>query len=479
MSIDNEKPAEQQQLLETAIPALERLDRLIENTNGAQIAALNNVISDLGNLEKVLAADQAALLTSLSNFEAHETLERLEKLATKQRTEFDALDLIGQLRFGRGRDLWGSEEFHSGVLAWLLDPKQSHGHGDQFLKDFLYRAGVRLAGHSTDWSETEVIREWENVVDGQQGYLDILIVNEASQILCAIENKVFSSEHSEQLTRYRLALANDDVYSTYARHHVFLTPRGDHAFRDEEKEHWTPLAYSAVFEIVQQIVEDTNSLTNEDIGKFLRQYTTALRRNVMPETSVPQLARKIYLEHREAIDQIIAHKPDWVAEARQWLREAIAQHGGWKFDEETPAYVRFRSTDWDRYESTQTGTGFAPSNALFLFEFYLSSEPPLFSLALSPENEDNKRLRQKLFDAVQQHPHLFRPKHTALPKAWAYLHQESGSILDEEDYGIGWDDGATRAKLEAWVSRFAKCEFPAMNKVIVNCLREYEADEQS
>ncbi len=479
MSTDNEKPAGQEPLLESAIPALERLDRLIENTNGAQIAALYNVISDLENLEKVLAADQAALLTSLSNFEAHETLERLEKLATKQRTEFDALDFIGQLRFGRGQDLWGSEEFHSGVLAWLLYPKQNHGLGDQFLKEFLNRAGVRLDGRSTDWTETEVIREWENEVEGQQGYLDILIVNDAHQALFAIENKVFSSEHSEQLTRYRLALENDDVYSTYARHHVFLTPRGDLAFKVEEREHWTPLAYSAVFDIVQQLLKVTGSLANRDIHAFLRQYATALRRNIMPETSVPQLARRIYLEHREAIDQIIAHKPDWVAEARQWLKEAVAKHCCWKFDEGTPAYVRFRSTDWERYESTQTGTGWPSSKALFLFEFYLYSERHWFGLALSPENEDNKRLRQKLFEAVQQHPRLFRPRETTLPQGWAYLHQEADPILDEADYGVNWDNGSSRAKVKAWVERFAENEFPAMNEVIVHCLREFEAEEQS
>ena len=416
-------------------------------------------------------------MTSLNNFEAHETLERLDKLATKQRTEFDALDFIGQLRFGRGRDLWGSEDFHSGVLAWLLDPKQNHGHGDQFLKEFLNRAGVRLAGHSTDWSETEVIREWENVVDGQQGYLDILIVNEAHQVLCAIENKVFSSEHSEQLTRYRLALG--DVYSTFARYHVFLTPRGDLAFREEERGHWTPLTYSTVFDIVQQKLENTNSLTNEDIRAFLRQYTTALRRNVMPETSVPQLARRIYLEHREAIDQIIAHKPKYVDEAKQWLKEAIEQQEEWELDIEGPVYVRFRSTDWDRYEATQTGTGWAPSNALFLYQFSFYSERPWFCLALSLENEDNSHLRQRLFEAARQHPSLFKPKGTSLPQSWAYLHQEADSILDEAHYGVGWDDGSTRAKLEEWVTRFAANEFPAMNEVIVNCLREYEAEEQS
>lgn len=148
MSTHSENTAGQAPLLESVIPALERLDGLIAHTNDAQIGGLHNVFSGLENLEKALASGRAARMASLNRFKVDETLERLEKLAAEQRTEFDALDFIGQLWLGTGRDLWGREQFHSRVLAWLLDPKQSHGHGDRFLKDFLNRAEVRLAGHS-------------------------------------------------------------------------------------------------------------------------------------------------------------------------------------------------------------------------------------------------------------------------------------------------------------------------------------------
>ena len=145
-----------------------------------------------------------------------------------------------------------------------------------------------------------------------KGFLDILVVNEAQQVLCAIENKVFSPEHSEQLTRYRRALK--DHYPTFARRHLFLTPEGTHPSSEEEKKHWIPIKYSMVFRVVQQMVENDQITTTDGVGAFLRQYATALRRNIMPETSVSQLARSIYLEHREAIDLIAANEPDWMAE---------------------------------------------------------------------------------------------------------------------------------------------------------------------
>ena len=464
--------------LGSVIPALERLDSLMGATHASRISALHNALPNLKRLEEWLAAERAEQVTGLSEIETDESLHRLRELVQETRTEFDALDFIGQLRLGGGRALWGLEEFHSNVLAWLLDPRESHGLVDRFLERFLIRARVRPVGSLSDWAATDVTREWPNLVDGQQGFLDILIVNEAQQVLCAIENKVFSSEHSEQLTRYRKAL--EASYSTYTRYYLFLTPWGTLPFREEEKEYWIPLTYSIVFDIVQQIVANNGSATNGDVGAFLRQYATTLRRNIMPETSISQLARRIYLEHQEAMDQIIAYKPNWVAEAKQWLKEAVAQQPGWILEVEDTNFVRFRSTDWNQYEVTHTGSGWAPrSNALLLFEFTFEDGLPWLQLALSNGDEANNPLRQKLFEAVRQHPILFRPRSVSLSDGWMILHQEADYILDPADYGLGWDDGTTRAKLEKWVADFATNEFSEMNEIIVNCLREYEAEQQT
>ena len=460
---------------ERQAPALENL---IATTSAAQVSVLHNVLPKLQRLEEALVTDQAEQSAGLNKFETDKGLDRLGELIEKQRNEFDALNFVGQLsRLGGGRALWGQEEFHSRMLAWLLDPRQGHGLGDRFLNPFLLRAGVRPTAHSTDWSATKVVREWGNAVDGQPGRLDILIVNEAQRFLCAIENKVFSNEHSEQLTRYRKAL--ELSHPTFAKYHLFLTRVGDIPFREEEREYWTPLTYSMIHDIVRQIVEDNDNSPNEDVRAFLRQYATTVRINLMPETNIPKLARRIYLEHREAIEQINANEPDWVSEAKLWLEEAVARQSQWKLAIEDPNCIRFRSADWDQYEATQTGTGWAPrSGALLLFEFQFDDGFPWLQLALSPVDEAYYPLRKKLFEAIWQHPKLFKPKSTSLSQGWMILHEQADFILDEADYGIGWDDGATRAKVEEWVAYFAANDFPAMNEVIVNCLREYETDQK-
>ena len=303
------------------------------DSNAAKIEALHNLCPQLAHLANVLAEEREKQEKGLNKLAADESLARIRKLATEQRNEFDALDFVGELRFGSGRTVWGSEEFHSNVLAWWLAPGRSHGLGDCFLTRFLRQAGMQPVGHSRHWAETEVTREWPNLVDGKQGYLDILIVNHAQQILCAIENKVFSGEHGDQLTRYRKAL--EVSFPTFTKYLVFLTPWGTSPAREEEKPHWKPLSYSKVFGIVQQIVDNHEIPIRAGVRAFLNQYATTLRRNIMPETSLSQLARKTYLVHRDAIDIIMKNIPDWTAEASQWLKEAIEQQSEWLLDLET------------------------------------------------------------------------------------------------------------------------------------------------
>ena len=426
---------------------------------------LDNMISDV-NDEQIFALCRAS-----------SSLEPLERLAEEQQAEFDALDFIGKSAWVEGRTLWGSEEFHSNVLAWLLDPKQTHGCGDCFLKPFLMNAGAGPVEGPGDWSGAEVKREWKNLVDGEEGYLDILIVNKAEQVLCAIENKVFSEEHSEQLSRYRKAL--EQSYPSFSRSYVFLTPARTLPFREEERAHWTSLGYAVVFDIVQQMVESKDGPTKEGIVAFLRQYAITLRRNIMPDTSISQMARKIYLEHQEAMDLIIANRPRWGPEAMPVLKEAIEEQPEWKMDFSDRNCVRFRSADWDQYESARMGSTWAPdSQALMLFAFVSDPRGPYIQLELSARNEVNGRLREKLFDAVWQHPKFFKPAHKSLTDDHTMLHYPD-YFLNYSDLGGGWDDGTSFSKIKAWISNFAAGTFPAMNKVIVNCLQEYEVERQA
>ena len=475
MQTNDVETAERIEWLQSAIPELEQLGNLLADQHSRWNANLETASADLGRLGEQIASQRANKQAALKNFtDDNPKLQRLQDLLATERARLAQFNLFQEL------NLWWQEDIHSRVLTWLLGPKNNHGIGDYFLKNFLAQLDLPdCIGKAGDWSKSESQREWYCVVDGGGGWLDILVTNDDAKFACAIENKVFSPEAGRQLTHYRKALETEYPDPNFTKCYVFLSPRGMESQWEDERGHWKPMNYTTILQLVEQAIEDKRAAMNKDVRSFLRQYVAMLRRKIVPDNSeLQRLARKMYLEHREAVDLLKEHEPDWNAETAQIFKEAIAKQGGWLLDLSNNSFMRFRSVEWDRFECFQSGTGWAPgSNALLLFQFRFNGDGiPYLGLGISPGDESNDAIRVRIFEAVRQNPQWFRLIHSSLPAGWGILHQEPDCILDDCDYGVAWDDGTTRAKIEAWVEKFAHEQFPAMNEVIVNCLREYEAE---
>ena len=190
--------------------------------------------------------------------------------------------------------LHGDEQFHSNLLAWLLDPRGSHGLGDFFLQRFLVEIGAPRAIRAADRPSTTVQREKGLELDGEYGRLDIWLLNESADVdfVCAIENKVWASEGEGQLAWYRRVLARD--HDGQRVHHVFLTPRGVQPDDPAEREHWITMSYTDIVRVVEGTIAAAGDAANGDVLAFLRQYAVTLRRKIVPEVSndVDKLARR-------------------------------------------------------------------------------------------------------------------------------------------------------------------------------------------
>lgn len=160
----------------------------------------------------------------------------------------DLLDLearIGRFNIFDALRIDRVEIRHSNFLAWLLDPAGSHGQSALFLRailmDVMRRArelglpqalspveldGVELQG-------VEIRREWRGI--------DLLISCREPEFVVAIENKVDSGEHSDQLKRYETIVDRD--WPDARKQFVLLTRAGDEA----SEEDWAPsrTAYSS------------------------------------------------------------------------------------------------------------------------------------------------------------------------------------------------------------------------------------------
>ncbi len=409
-------------------------------------------------------------------------LERLESLSPR----FNLFEFMGFYR---------QEGVHSQFLTWLLSPQENHGLGDAFLKRFLRQtlSRARQTGIKTaaplgvvlaDFAAAQVFPEWPNKVEGQKGYLDILILDERQKFYCAIENKVGSGEHSRQLTRYRLALEQKYPAPDFRRHYVFLSPGGTTAQDVEERAYWTPVDYNLVCELVEETGQSLSDPANEDLRVFLRHYADILRRHVLDNSEIRQLARTIYIQHRDAIELINRNKPDYHGETQQILKEVIPENLDglvWDSDNKETAIgvstTRFLPEEWDDFASLKAetrwlGPGGSLSKSFLLIEVKLTRSNLSFNFTLnnrsSPESEPVREEIDALLTKVlgrgqSDDPHRIFPVGSNFPNR---------SDLEN------WDEDAIRSKIKAWVSAFAENEYPRIRDAVTQCLAEFEASNR-
>ena len=352
----------------------------------------------LDGLEGLFAAeDERARGALLGLEEDRDDLERLASMLSGWQSEIDVFDAL---------DLDGSEEFHSNFLAWLLDPRHSHGLGDHFLREFLARSGAARAVQAGDRPSTTVSRERHIELGGESGRLDIFIHNESARFVCAVENKVWSPESGDQLAFYRKALS--DHYPEHTIHRVFLTRRGEKPENPAEQDHWRTMTYTDIRQLVEEVMESERGSAHEDVMAFLRQYAITLRRNIVPEVSndVHALARRIYRKHREAIELIIRHQgryePNYVSEAYRMILEVVDEQPQWRRGTSNRPYARFLSTDWERCGDLRLE---AWPHRVLLFEAHVRERTADLSLYLW--TGENEVLRRKVFDCVKGNSDIF------------------------------------------------------------------------
>ena len=201
-----------------------------------------------------------------------------------------------------------------------------------------------------DWSAAQVIQGVRNEVSEQLGYLDILVLDRDHQNLIAIENKTFSQSTA---TSSPLPQRSDRGLPRLRKAPHLSFPCGVEANQERDWKHWQQLL---LLHTRLHPKNPRDRVAEPNAEALLQIYATAIRRNIMPETNIDIQARRIYLEHREALDRIFANKPNWIEETKLILREAVAKYLFWKLDLEAAQIVRFRAADWDEFPSSQTGT---------------------------------------------------------------------------------------------------------------------------
>jgi len=207
---------------------------------------------------------------------------------------------------------------HSNMLAWLLDASENHGMGDAFVKGVMQRV-VENDEESRydifellllDFSSFTVYREWKNI--------DLLLVSEKEQLVIAIENKVGSHEHDDQLNRYRHILENE--YVNFRRICIYLTPDGE---EPSDVENWSILTYRDVVEVLENIKDRENFSTGVEL--MICNYIDILRRDVVEDERLVEICNKIYRKHRRALDLIFENRTDEYSQLSEKIKSILKE----------------------------------------------------------------------------------------------------------------------------------------------------------
>ena len=317
-----------------------------------------------------------------------EDLERLEDLLA----EFNLFDVLKVER---------RETQHSALLAWLLDPRGSHGLGEYFLRRFLSEAALAARERGIGEVTPLIVDGWkldDIEVATERHRIDIMLVAEADEFVCLIENKIGAGEHSNQLSRYLDTVERE--YEGLNPFPIFLTPDGTGPESDEDAARYVPFEQGKVADLLDRTLNTRGSTISVGVAGFLEQYARTLRRYVMNTTdNIDELALQIYSRHQAAIDLIIKAKKA-LEERASWdvIDGAIARHAPkLKPDHHGKAHHRYYSEELEDIPALKEGSGWTESNRILLFEVKYDTGRLVLLIGPGPDET-----RQRIYDLMQK-----------------------------------------------------------------------------
>ena len=246
----------------------------------------------------------------LEKFICDENLKKLEKT-------FGQFNIFDCLKLTR------AEIRHSNFLAWLLNPNETHGLKDKFLKDFLIKILGKCKKELSEIDGKDLILKNSNNEDVKENYIipsiididcwdmseavvyrelediDVLLVDEINKFVLVIENKIGTSQHDNQLTKYRNYVDTHYSSNIYKKIFIYLKPQKESVERP-----YIYLDYQVINVLIRKLLDEFECKINKDVVTLIKHYNDILERKIMKEKNIGSLCAKIYRQHKEAIDLI-------------------------------------------------------------------------------------------------------------------------------------------------------------------------------
>lgn len=386
-----------------------------------------------------------AVAVTIEDLRAFADDKRLEQLKDAQ-AHFNIFEAIGAAH----KELW-----HSDFLAFLLNPAQNHGFGDEFTKRLL-RHAIPGIPEIDSWADASVRREHK--------YIDILIEEEQHQISVIIENKIWSPEAPGQLEWYWKTITEEHSARSnqgWRPYGIFLTPKGFRPLEVADQERYHSLSYREVKDILSDLLEAKRGHLDADVEMTIRHYIDMLGRFIVGNADAEALARELYFKHRSAIK--LMNPALWKGWIKSHLEHLIREADELRPEVSNMEYVRFRVGKWDEAEGLKAGTDKTnnnPGKPLLYFTFYNFEDFLTLYLWIGPSVLP--QVRAKLIELSDQNIPPFCKSVKAGGQYYDIYHLE---FLTKSDYQARTDE-ELKALIEALWQQFRETDLPAMIRTL-------------
>jgi len=381
---------------------------------------------------------------------------------------------------------------HAHFLSFILDPNRPHPFGDSLLKTFLQEVIAQareeqitvqpLTIHCADYSNALVYRERHNIdfmieiPPGQQGSND-------KGLIVTAELKVDATESKHQLSKYYDHIVNEYPDKDWDRVFVFLTLDAT-AASGTNSEDWIPVS---LLDVVERFNQDiiARGFTGEAVDLY-GYYASMIRRNLVKDEDLAQLAKNIWAKHKEALDALYDHRPDLQAEVIDWLAsnseeltETVKKATGFTVVPDTSGarLLRYSIKDWHDLAGFCRGDAkWVASKSILVLELADWGSGRLrLSFVLGPA--DDTDMRAELYEEVLQRVDAGKIKigrRTAKIGQWK--HFSATDVQTDKDYAKAEVNEATAEELGRKVykkiSTFLATHLPIYDDVIRQVLKD-------
>ena len=211
----------------------------------------------------------------------------------------------------------GSREIkHSNIIAWFLDPRESHSLDSLFFKEFitlLYKEkpdyfkakSINIQELSRkNFDKAEVIRESE-------ADIDILFKSRENKFVLCIENKVRAGLSKDQLKKYYDHIEKKTEYKDYNKVFVLLSPAGYEVpdGKSDNPKEWIPVSYKIIINILNSSIlkatdERVNKKFKQKIQYIINDYVEHLENEGIVENDG---LKELCKTHTEAINLLVKY----------------------------------------------------------------------------------------------------------------------------------------------------------------------------